>query len=228
MSSINLIQLLSELGSKRRIFHSEDDFKFCLAWQIQEHFKNKNWNVLLEYPVMADNKLIYIDIVVKTPEGLLPVELKYKTATYSFCYNNELDDDRIELKNQSAQDNGRYFFYRDVRRIEQLLGMRAKFGPVGYAVLLTNDPAYWNTPPAGWESRNDGHFRMHEGCEPISGKRFWTNKGAYIPPGAGWEALEFHGVHPVQWRNYMHDNQAPYGGLFRYVLIELCAAQYIL
>lgn len=220
MLSENFIQqCMIELREKQSIFHSEDHFKFQLTWMIQE--RCKDCEIILEYPVNLSGGHAYIDIVVKIENFYLPLELKYKKA--NFCYKYTHDDELIKLKYQSAQDNGRYFFLRDIQRIEQLLDSRDKFGPLGYAVLLTNDKAYWNEPRAGWELRNDGDFRIHEGCEPISGKRCWKMKHEIIQSTEGsMGPLEFRGVYPVQWEDYATFNGNPIqNGVFRYTVVKI-------
>lgn len=36
MSNFNIDYILEKLSKERSIFHSEDDFKFSLAWAIKE------------------------------------------------------------------------------------------------------------------------------------------------------------------------------------------------
>ena len=45
---LNIIELMSELSEKRKVFHSEDDFKFSLAWLIKE--KIPEVEIFLERP----------------------------------------------------------------------------------------------------------------------------------------------------------------------------------
>ena len=47
------------------------------------------------------------------------------------------------IKNQGAQNEAKYGFWKDVRRIE-LLKKRFKAVPGGLAIFLTNDPSYQN------------------------------------------------------------------------------------
>ena len=52
--------------------------------------------------------------------------------------------------------------------------MRSSGCRAGYAVLLTNDPSYWNVPAA--RDTVDAAFRIHEGRD-ISGELAWAARG---------------------------------------------------
>ena len=47
--NINLELALGQLAIKRKIFHSEKDFQFALAWQLQSMYLNAN--IRLEKPI---------------------------------------------------------------------------------------------------------------------------------------------------------------------------------
>ncbi len=130
--------LLTSLASTRKLFHSEADFQHALAWHIHQAMPESQ--VRLEVDVMqVEHQRRFLDIWLPL-EGIA-IELKYKTRGLEL----EQDDESFVLRNQSAQDQGRYDFLRDIQRLER---MRFKLEQckAGYAVLLTNDSSYWKAP----------------------------------------------------------------------------------
>ena len=94
-------KIIKNLQEKRKIFFSERDFQFALAWEIQKEYNDAKVEVLLEYPLKNENNNNeYVDIVVKLEGKTYPIELKYKTTLFEF--------EEYKLKDQSAQDCGRY------------------------------------------------------------------------------------------------------------------------
>lgn len=95
-----------------------------------------------------------VDIVVMKSGEYIPIELKYKTREIPsitiFRFGEELNNVQI-VKNQSAQNEAKYAFWKDVRRIE-LLKQRFKAVSGGVALFLTNEDSYQTTPRAGAKS----------------------------------------------------------------------------
>lgn len=126
---------------------------------------------------------MYVDIVVAAKEGkeFLPVELKFKTRKPEEPiklrrFEEELsnqDDDII--KDQGAQDLGRYGFWKDVRRLELLRKRFKKNIKNGLAIFLTNDESYLNCPLDG-NAPLYSEFSMKEG-ERNKSKNWTTTKG---------------------------------------------------
>ena len=108
---------LLELSRKRPIFYSEADFQHALAWELHAEYEGKT---RLEYPVQIyAGKTSYIDILdVRSPENVA-IELKYKTKKTSsnISYNGE----EYPLTNQSAQNQARYDFIKDIERLERFV-----------------------------------------------------------------------------------------------------------
>jgi hypothetical protein len=132
---MNIIKIIDKLRSNRRIFFSESDFQFALAWEIQKYYNRAN--IRLEYcpnPVMN----VHIDIIVELENKIYPIELKYKTKTFIGKDNNE----EYYLKNQGAQDIGKYDYLKDIQRIEKFSKMIENY-KYGFVILLTNDESYW-------------------------------------------------------------------------------------
>ena len=103
--------LMASLADRRKMFHSEADFQHALAWQIHEAAPESQ--VRLEVSVIpVEAQGMFLDIWLPV-EGIA-IELKYKTRGLEL----EQDDESFALRNQSAQDQGRYDFLRDIQRLE--------------------------------------------------------------------------------------------------------------
>ncbi len=113
-------------------------------------------NIRPERRIELDNKEIYIDIFLQDDrKNMALIELKYKTREVEI----EIDHERFRLKNQSANDVGRYDFMKDLSRLEECVEKLPK--AVGYAIFLTNDPLYWVSPRK--RDTYDKDFRIHDG-----------------------------------------------------------------
>ena len=67
--------------------------------------------------------------------------------------------ERFVLRDQGAQDIRRYDFLMDIQRLEDEVSEgRAR---QGFAILLTNDPSYWQPPRR--DETVDAAFRIHDG-----------------------------------------------------------------
>ena len=156
----SLSTIIKKLWEEGKIFQSEAQFQFTLAWKLKEHF---DCEVKLEdLTVIIDGKQkIYTDIVLVKKDYRVAIELKYKTAPLKYGDTTLFDD--------GAADVGRYDFLWDVNRIELLVNPSAKIpieceinknvlGKIilpeaykvqekyekGYAIILTNEEKYWN------------------------------------------------------------------------------------
>lgn len=183
-----LCNLIEEFGDSGSFLNSEDDFQFQLASRIKERYNNVS--VEREYPKEIGNKKVKIDIIIRTSEGIMPIELKYKLS-----------------QPHTTPDNARYYFFRDVWRVEQLLVTEKNFGPVGYAVFLTNDPRFWTPLSEGARSKNAREFKMHEGSE-ISGTRTWW-ASEKKEPHRKFPVLQFLGSYPIGWRKFSDNIVTP-------------------
>ncbi|MCQ2255989.1 MAG: hypothetical protein MJZ29_10880 [Bacteroidaceae bacterium] len=137
-----LERIMNELGAVPRIFNSEAQFQFELAWKIKEEF---GCEVRLEdLSRISEGKKDYTDIILEKDGLRIALELKYKTAKY------EDESKNIYLKAHGAADLGAYDFLWDVHRIQLLTGMETSDKDEvkrpcdkGYAIILTNDYHYW-------------------------------------------------------------------------------------
>jgi len=119
------------------------------------------------------NSELRIDVLVRKGVEFFPIELKYKTKAVRKKINRfgeSLSDDVEVMKNQGAQDLGKYDFWKDVRRIEIV---RNRFSNIknGLAVFVTNDPMYLQR---GRQTSNHINLSMDDG---VHGKeKHWLDK----------------------------------------------------
>ena len=208
MIVIDIARILTTLAASRPLFHSEADFQHALAWRIHELCPNCSIRLEMR-PPHTENR-VYLDIWV-TGQRATAIELKYKTRGLRAT----VDGEAFELRDQSAQNFGRYDFLKDVQRLEQVIsGSR---GVAGYALLLTNDSAYWRPPrdpaPA------DASFRLHHGSV-VAGPLDWAPRRLKGTMSGSRPPLSIHGPYRLLWRDYSAPVSGPYGKL-RYLLVTV-------
>ncbi|GAA1843585.1 hypothetical protein GCM10009687_06450 [Asanoa iriomotensis] len=144
------------------MFHSEADLQHAFAWSAQEI--DPTLQIRLETRPVPGLRL---DLLVAAADGsrCTAVELKYLTANWLGEYNGE----RLELKNQGAQDIRAYDVVKDLTRVERVVAERP--GWSGLVLVLTNDPSYWNKPALIRET-NAQAFRLYQG-NTLTGARAW-------------------------------------------------------
>ena len=179
MSRLDIHALLEGLAEKRRVFHSEADFQFALAWEIRD----RNLAVRLEYPRKPNEKR-YLDIWL--PEVKVAIELKY----FKKKLDVEVGGERFALTNQGAQDINRYHFVSDIERVEGAGG--------GFAIALTNDPNYWTRGVK--ENPIDAAFRLHDGRTlPANKPLAWAPHAA---TGMKKPPVRLQHSYALAWRDY--------------------------
>ncbi len=206
---VDIKQLLATLATHRPVFHSEADFQHSLAWQIQK--LSPSADIRLELPFRSQVGVIHLDVWVWSPEQVLAIELKYKTRGLSVQVGSE----PFSLADQSAQDLGRYDFLKDVQRLEHITASQTN--ATGYAILLTNDSAYW--AGSGRDTTAYAAFRLEQG-RTIQGELKW-GAGASEGTKRGREAsISLRGKYVPRWVDYSRPSIAGYG-TFRYVVLEV-------
>jgi hypothetical protein len=208
---VEVSEILAVLAKKRPLFHSEADFQHAFAWEIQQRLPNAS--VRLELPIQVENQFLHIDVWVTHQNQVLAVELKYKTRALSV----EVDGEQYHLKSQSAQDIGRYDFIKDIQRIERISTASKSF--MGYAILLTNDSAYWKKP-ANLNSV-DANFRINDGRN-LEGIFNWAESTSIGTKKNREQSLVLKNKHLVRWENYSQPSLGSYG-LFRSLTIKVTA-----
>jgi len=133
---MNIAAVIASLSRKRKVFHSEADFQFALAWEIHELYPD--CHIRLEYTPAVIDSTVRIDICVLLKGELIPIELKYLKKRLHYQDGDEI----YKLRENGEQDLSRYDFLKDIQRIEYFKQNISNISR-GYAILLTNDPAYW-------------------------------------------------------------------------------------
>lgn len=166
------------LDTNVELLFNERDFQMHLATFLRD--SNHYDDVDVEYYVPLSelqgyiwNNELRMDVLVRNGKEFLPIELKYKTKTVRkklLRFGESVSEEVEVMKNQGAQDLGKYDFWKDVRRIEIV---RNRFRNIknGLAVFVTNDPMYLQR---GRETSNHINMSMEEG---LHGKeKHWLDK----------------------------------------------------
>lgn len=206
---IDIGQVISTLAKKRPIFHSEADFQHAFAWEVHQELPTAS--VRLELPIQVKNRSLHIDVWVADQDAILPIELKYKTRGLSV----QVGDEQFRLKDQSAQDLGRYDFMKDIQRLEQVAATHRNV--TGYAILLTNDSAYWVKPAN--HSTVDANFRIHDG-RIVEGVLGWGANASDGTKKNREQPIGLQGRYRLQWIDYSHQSSARYGE-FRLLVVKV-------
>jgi len=185
--AVDLESVLASLAIRRPVFHSEADFQVALAWEVQK--VDPLMDVFLE---TRPARGLHLDLAFERPDlnRYSAVELKYLTRFWTGLVGAQL----YELKNHSAQDNGRYGIVKDIWRIEKFVEGRP--GANGAVVALTNDPSYWK--PSERPMANDLAFRVDEGAH-LEGRRAWARPSSST---ASKPDLELQATYNLRWSDY--------------------------
>ena len=194
----DIIQIIVALSKVRRLFWSEDDFKFAFATQIRIKFGNAA-EIRLEKRYKGENgKNSYTDIVVRMGGRNFPIELKYKTAEGTYA---DLNNEAVGLMTHSAVDLGCYAYLKDINRLEYLAKTDPDFER-GFAIILTNEPLYFKY--TGRRSVYEA-FKIYDG-KTVSGMLDWDRSNYDIEKLPSWlkshPAFELAGSYDMNWRNY--------------------------
>lgn len=208
---LNVTKLLKSLALDRPVFHSEADFQHSLAWHIHE--VGLDPRVRLERPVDLHDPQKRICLDLWLPSSSVAVELKYRTRNLELEYEGE----RFVLRDQSAQDTGRYDFLKGVERLEQL-SKRPEFR-AGLAILITNDPLYWDEPLPDWKETRDAQFRLHEG-RTVEGTLRWSPRAFPRAIKGREDPICLKHSYSLRWREYSDPGDGTYRR-FRYLAIQV-------
>jgi len=205
---MDMHKILFSLARKRPVFHSEADYQHALAWEIQQRLPEAT--IRLEMPFQIPEQLLYIDIWVAYQDKFIAVELKYKTRNLSV----RIDDEQYRLKNQGAQDIGRYDFLKDIQRLEQASKQYKEI--MGYAVLLTNDSTYWTISN---RKTVDAEFRLHN-RRIIAGTLAWGDKASDGTKRKREQPIELEGTYQLHWEDYSRPSDDRHGR-FRSLVVKV-------
>ena len=200
--------LLTALAESRKVFHSEADFQHALAWHIHQTMPKSQ--IRLEFPMPVEHRKMYVDIWL--PVEKIAIELKYMTR------KSELEDNEesFALRNQGAQNQRRYDFLQDIHRLE-LMRTMPELCEAGHAVLLTNDPLYWNPPRR--QDTVDSDFRVHEGRE-ISRKLEWADQASPGTKRGRESPIPITGSYRLDWQDYSNFSGKSLGK-FQYLAVSV-------
>ncbi len=203
---LDISRVLKDLAEHRPVFHSEADFQHEFAVALRMHVPEAH--LRLEVPFAFESRGS-TDIVVRLPNTVCGIELKYFTKRLAFRQGNEM----FELKAHGATDLRRYDVIKDVQRLERF---NREFGGPSYIIALTNDPAYWT--PINRSSTIDAAFRLCEGST-ITGTLAWA---PHASPGSirnREKQLELSGIYQLAWGRY--SDLEVRGGEFRFLLLTV-------
>lgn len=207
--TFDLPGVIDNLRLKRKLFHSEADFQFALAWEIQTQYPEAS--VRLEY-CPKEIPEMHIDVIVELDGNVYPIELKYKTLKFEAL----IDEEVYALKSHGAQDIGKYDCLIDIQRLEQCSQVLNRF-KYGYVIWLTNDPSYWSTPKRKGTVAEE--FTIHDGVCKCGDMAWASHTGAGTQKGR--EApVSLKNEYLIHWKDYgrISDGRA---GKLRYVLMRV-------
>lgn len=170
-----IIRALQLLAQNNRVFCSEADFQFALSWEIQKLLPKAI--IVLENGISVNEKVYYVDIIVKLDSKYYYIELKYQTSKSKV---KDVFGEELELKNQAAEDLMRYDYLKDILRLYEIAKAHADDFGGGYAIILSNDKLMYDAP-LSFKKTLDYQFRIHDrrGVEknmyPIPGMIAWNN-----------------------------------------------------
>lgn len=215
MNGIDISSIMKELSGERKLFHSEADFQFALAWIIQQKYSDAK--VRLEYCLNLNNRAMHIDIVVFVGRKIIPIELKYKTrCKTNKCNEVNIDGEIYILKNHGAQDMGRYDFVKDIKRIETIIDSTKS--DCGYAIMLTNDKSYWENKNIKKSTISD-EFHIHDNAS-LFGERKWINNPSKDSIKGRESSIELTNKYKINWQLYSKNTEMDYGD-FKYTIVKI-------
>lgn len=206
---INIPNLMESLARQRAIYHSEADFQHALAWEI--HCLLPTAFVRLERPIKANGKTLHLDFLVQLSERAMAIELKYKTRKLAV----KVEGEEFQLASHSAVDLGRYDFIKDICRLENISSNLRNCE--GWAIMLTNDSAYWKDPSA--KATVDAAFRVNQG-RVLHGTLGWAENASDGTKKSREADLQINGKYDLQWRDYSAPSREDCGN-FRFLAVHV-------
>lgn len=199
------------------MFHS-------VGFQVPEYKivnKKRDWDKPENFPWHSQ---MYIDIVVKKGKQFAAVELKDSSASIIEkldIFGEEVPDDLDILKDQAANNEVMYDYWKDVRRIEALTRFKNVVG--GVALIVGNDSIYWTK-----SNRNPRYmpFSTYEEKGSVHkvgpGKLDWNYKPGDVTKKTSHPPFRLDGSYECKWGYtkipaHAKKDKAP----FRYMLLKI-------
>lgn len=201
--------IIAKLREKRKIFVSEADFKFELAWVIKEEYSNAK--VRLEYCPTFDSSM-HIDILVIIDNSWIPIELKYKTKG---CKKN-VDSEIFNLKNHGAKDVNCYRYLKDIQRIEKIRNNVPEFRE-GYTIFITNELSY--TRKSSKKSCVYEQFSLEDGITKKK-KLYWSKDASEGTKKNCEEPIILSDEYQIKW-NFYSEIDGTNTGKFMYLVNKI-------
>lgn len=195
------------LDSFSNFFHSEEEVQLLLAQYLMNTDSYKK--VLVEYYIKKhlipnypwdNDKKISIDIVVVKDNKFIPIEIKYKTKQQELPHFVFGSQTNVELKNQGAQNEGCYSFWKDLKRIE-ILKETFDLPYYGLTLFISNDPSYERKPREGVQY---GPFSIHQNREVHAGTFLnWDESITKIKPDRGkrFPGFKITNSYAINWKD---------------------------
>jgi len=206
---IDVEKIFVGLAGTRPIFHLEADFQHALAWEI--HRQWPSCSMRLEYKPQNLEGRNYIDLWASDEKESVALELKYKTRPV----HTSFADERFDLLDHGGQPLYRYDFLKDVERLERLVHEQPALR--AYALLLTNDSAYWVSPRK--VDNIDDAFRIHQG-RVVTGELHWSSTAGVGTTKGRLRAINLEREYRLHWRDYSEFGHIS-RGQFRYLLVKV-------
>lgn len=201
-------KLIESLARQRPVFHSEADFQHAFAWTIQT--AHPAARMRLERPFRTDAGAINLDLLVTLLSERVAIELKYLTRRLAITVEGEA----FELQQHSAHPLRRHDVWKDVARLEALV--QAGAATAGYAIVVSNDPAYWN---AGRGQGIDTAFRLDEGRRVGQANLTWETHAGPGTVKNREEPISIAGCYTLRWQPYSRLSDG--AGEFRCLILSV-------
>lgn len=211
--NLDIQGVMKALAAQRKVFHSEADFQHAFAWEL--HVRQPEASIRLEKPLRTAGKSLHLDFLIEHAGKSVAVELKYKTRSLRL----NVDGEDFHLSSHSAQDLGRYDFIKDICRLEEITSTVDNCE--GWAVMLTNDTAYWKTPQN--TGTVDAAFRLTEG-RILSGELAWRDQASAGTTKNRESKLSVKGKYTLTWDDYSTVISPSYSD-FRYLAVKVPATR---
>ena len=218
----DIVNVLQILGVSRPAFCSEADFQLSFSWDLKTYLEQNKcglYEIFLERRFETDTKDSYVDICLESEDELYLIELKYKTIRDSVLMSNRLSGKHL-LKEQAANDLGRYGYLLDIYRIENILSTRTdKAIRKGFAIILTNDSKYYKEPAFALNTI-DRSFRIHErttSLNPFVNPINWTFLNAQPIWSKSYPSFSIQHIPTFRWLAYSMQSNS----MFKYLITEI-------
>jgi len=199
----NVMRLLAE---QRPILRSAQDFRLA--------FHSVLTDLEIECEV-GDAFGSQVDVWVEAEKYVMGLELMYNTQEIDLVAGDEV----YSLKETCANDQGRRTYLTKVQRLEQLMDSAKEIGHdfIGYAILLTNDHAYWH--PSDGAGQHDEAFHIHDGRE-VHGELEWGSDTSQDIMAGLDDPIYLGGMYEMRWRDYATVSDDTHGQ-FRYLVTKI-------